>query len=163
VPTRVPYIGDLTKRFVALGCGPGARRAVGRVVRDLCDARELPGLADVLMALEREGRLPLLAHGRRMPEQRLWVWYLATESDSKLSGSRRASLVPRDHRETCESALSVARQAPSVRLLSPWHRGERGSRALGRVALPERRRDANLLRGPRAKSARTSSRATMVG
>jgi hypothetical protein len=86
VPTRVPYIGDLTKRFVALGCSPRARRAVGRVVRDLCDARELPGSADVLMALEREGRLPVLAHGRRVPEHRLWVWYLATNERLEVVG-----------------------------------------------------------------------------
>jgi hypothetical protein len=86
VPRRVPYIGELTKRFVALGCSPGARRAVGRVVRDLCDARELPGRADVLMTLEREGRLPVLAHGRRVPEHRLWVWYLATDGRLEVVG-----------------------------------------------------------------------------
>jgi hypothetical protein len=55
-------------------------------VRDLCDARELPGRADVLMALEREGRLPVLTHGRRVPEHRLWVWYLATDERLEVVG-----------------------------------------------------------------------------
>lgn len=86
MPRRVPYIGELTKRFVALGCSPRARRAAGRVVGDLCDARELPGPTDVLMALEREGRLPVLAHGRRVPEHRLWVWYLATDERLEVVG-----------------------------------------------------------------------------
>jgi hypothetical protein len=56
------------------------------VVRDLCDARELPGPADVLMALEREGRLPVLAHGRRVSEHGLWVWYLATDERLEIVG-----------------------------------------------------------------------------
>ena len=55
-------------------------------MRDLCDARELPGPDDVFMALEREGRLPVLAHGRRVSEHRLWVWYLATDERLEVVG-----------------------------------------------------------------------------
>jgi hypothetical protein len=38
------------------------------------------------MALEREGRLPVLAHGRRVSEHRLWVWYLATDERPDIVG-----------------------------------------------------------------------------
>ena len=46
------------------------------------------------MALERQRHLPVLAHGRRVPAHRLWVWYLATDERLEVVGltaSERAS------------------------------------------------------------------------
>ena len=59
-------------------------RAPARATAD--DARELPRHVDALMAIEREGRLRVLAHGRRVPEHRLWVWYLATDERLEVVG-----------------------------------------------------------------------------
>jgi hypothetical protein len=51
---------------------------VGRVVRALCDAEELPGPGDLFRVLAPDERgIAIASHGRQVPGHDLWVWYFA--------------------------------------------------------------------------------------
>ena len=91
--SRVAFIGDLVRRLDSLGTDAATRHAVGRLVRDLAGDADLPAPTDVLTLIDRLGRLPTLAYGRRVPGHSLWVWYLATDEHLQIVGLTRA---PRD-------------------------------------------------------------------
>ena len=83
---RGAHGGDLVRRLDRLGTDAAARQAVGRLVRDLAGATDLPAPTDLLTLIERQGRLPTLAYGRRVPGHSLWVWYLATDEQLQIVG-----------------------------------------------------------------------------
>jgi hypothetical protein len=77
---RSPDLPHLKRALDAIGIHHGTpeSRAVGLVVRDLCDAEELPSAGDLFRMLAPDERgIGIASHGRQVPGRDLWVWYFA--------------------------------------------------------------------------------------
>ncbi len=78
---RSADLPSLKRALDAIGIREGTpeSRAVGRVVRDLCDAESLPETGDLFATLDvTPGRgIAIAAHARRVSGRNLWVWYFA--------------------------------------------------------------------------------------
>ena len=96
----MPRIVVLAPRFLRRAQAVGARSGsalsadVGRVVRELANARALPLPGDV------EALLPPVrkAHVRRVGERNLWLWYVATDERLTLVAVTEVPPVPMDDR-----------------------------------------------------------------
>jgi hypothetical protein len=95
VSRKLIVLGNLKAHLDALRVGRTARTDVGRVVRQLVDAEELPGPSDVSALVSMtDSHLQAMLYGRRVPGRPLWVWYRSTDVQIELVGVTRARTPP---------------------------------------------------------------------